>query len=136
MHRILICGDRHWKDYAEILFCLERIEDRENTVVVHGCCRGADSMANDAAKRLGIAVDPYPVHDRDWERLGLRAGPMRNRRMLGTLVKGRDRVIAFHKNVHKSKGTKDMINQAVRAGIRVTLCNGERCEEVTQEIPR
>jgi hypothetical protein len=68
------------------------------------------------AEELGIPVLSFPA---DWARFGRAAGPIRNQRMLDegkpTLV------LAFHNNIVESKGTKDMVKRARKAGIRVRL---------------
>jgi hypothetical protein len=88
------------------------------TSIVHGDCRGADKMAGEIATSLDIPVFVFPA---EWERFGNRAGPMRNQAMLNTVP---DLVIAFHDDIEKSKGTKDMVARARRAGIPVKIISG------------
>lgn len=93
-------------------------------VVIEGEAKGADTMARNAAIHLGIHVERYPA---DWEKFGRAAGPIRNLKML---MEGKPtHVIAFHDDIGKSKGTKDMINQARKAGLDVLLVG--RKTEVT-----
>ncbi len=75
-------------------------------------CRGADFLAVKAARACGI---PYVEFPAEWERFGKSAGPIRNQKMLD---EGKpDLVIAFHEDLEKSRGTKDMISRAFRKGI-------------------
>jgi len=113
--RVLVCGDREWKDFV----FMERILSRfwlHASVIIHGDARGADKMAANWAKSRGIRPEPYPA---DWDRYHRAAGPIRNRQML---KEGKpDVVVAFHDDIEKSKGTRDMINVAAEAGIQVFL---------------
>lgn len=113
--RVLVCGDRFWKGgIAPISAVLEKYP--AGTVVIHGAAAGADYFAGIAAERLGFEVEPYPA---DWDKYGRAAGPVRNSLMLS---QGRPtEVHAFHNDFEHSKGTKDMVQKARRAGIPVTV---------------
>jgi hypothetical protein len=121
MKRILICGDRAWED-AEII---ERFlaKQPKDTVVIEGEAPGADTLAREAAQKLGLTVAGFKA---DWGgKSGHGAGPERNTRMLKegqpTLVVG------FHRNMdgrgqgRKSAGTKDMLSKAILAGVPTYL---------------
>ena len=43
---------------------------------------GVDESYATAARGLGVAVVPHPVTDEGWDRLGKRAGPIRNAEMV------------------------------------------------------
>lgn len=111
--RLLICGDREWDDIESIrLFVLEV----KPSVIIQGMCRGADLLARQVAIEEDIPFEDYPA---DWEKHKKAAGPIRNSQML---KEGKpDRVGAFHDNIDKSRGTKDMIKKAEKAGVKVTL---------------
>ena len=111
--RVLVCGGRDWTDGEAILRELERIhQETPITAVIEGEAPGADRLARQAADELGIPVVPFPA---DWKRYGRRAGPARNQQMVN---EGQpDLVLAFHANAAPSKGTKDMIARAKKAGI-------------------
>jgi len=117
--RILVCGDRNWNLISPIRRELQAIAKElaySSIVVLHGACRGADTIAGEVAEELGLQVQGYPA---DWEKHGRAAGPIRNAQMLR---EGKpDLVLAFHTNMARSKGTKNMIEQANRAGIPVYL---------------
>ena len=112
--RVLVCGSRDWTDAALILETLRGVA--EVTVVIHGAATGADTLAGDAARTLGIHVLPFPA---DWERHGRAAGPIRNQQMLdeGKPVL----VLAFSENLNSSRGTADMVARARLWGVEVRL---------------
>jgi hypothetical protein len=84
---------------------------RPDLVIVHGGGPGVDESFATAARGLGIAVEPHPA-DRD--RLGERAGPVRNQEMVDA---GAARCLALHRAVSASKGPKHRVRQAIQAGI-------------------
>ena len=109
-----MCGDRNYSDASTILEALS--EFSSDRVLIHGDCRGADRLGAAIGLRLGMKVKAYPA---DWKTHGRAAGPIRNREMLR---KGRPTVVlAFHKSLHTSRGTKDMVECACRAGVDVVL---------------
>jgi hypothetical protein len=118
--KILICGDRNWTNKEIIKRELE-LFDRD-TVIIHGACRGADSWGGYIAYKLGFKdIRSYPAKWRDEEgRFRKWAGPERNQEMLD---KNPDieLVLAFHEDIWRSKGTKDMIERAKKANIEVKL---------------
>lgn len=117
--RLLVCGDRNFTDLKAIR---EVIEEIQPEVVIHGACRGADLLAKKVAVELGIIEWSYPA---DWSQFGKAAGPIRNTQMLRD---GKpDLVIAFHDDLENSKGTKDMVKQAKKAGVPTRI---ERSKEV------
>lgn len=110
--RILCCGDRWWTDKKLIHDVLAQLSD--DTVIIHGDCRGADRIAAMVGQELGLEIVAYPAK---WDRYGRGAGPIRNQQML---TDGRpDKVYAFHDNLEKSKGTRDMIERANTAHVEV-----------------
>lgn len=147
MRIILGCGDRHWKDYNKILRVLkaqhydERIDfiiegGQESTnkgTYDKGIYRyhyGADHLIKKAAMELGIQVMEFPAN---WDKFKLKAGPIRNKKMLeilnlfynlgflGTDESINTSVLAFHSNIKESKGTKNMVDIAKKAGVKVRI---------------
>lgn len=106
--RVLVCGDRHWNDYKIIR--RELLNFPKGTVVIHGNAKGADSIAGAITLELGLKEEKY---DAEWDIYGKAAGPIRNRRMLHEGEP--DVVLAFHKDIESSKGTKDMVSIARNA---------------------
>jgi hypothetical protein len=111
--RILICGDRDWKDYERMGDVLAQVLE-PGDMVVEGGANGADVMARDIARRMDIAVWEFPAN---WEYYGKGAGPIRNSKML---TEGQPQIVlAFHNDLATSTGTKDMVRKARSEGIRV-----------------
>ena len=112
--RVLICGDRHWCDNDTIKKYLESLP--KDTVIIEGEAPGADIMAREEAQKLGLKVLWFPA---EWAKYGRSAGPIRNKRMLDEDKP--DLVVAFHNNIEKSKGTRNMLKQAEMAKIPIKL---------------
>lgn len=115
--KILVCGSRHWEDRALIARTLaDKGCGYAPVKVIHGDCRGADRMAGEYAEHQGCSVFKFPA---DWTKYGRAAGPIRNQQMLD---EGKpDLVLAFHDDIERSKGTKDMVIRARNAGIPVEI---------------
>ena len=107
--KLIVSGDRDWTDVE----CVERalawaemqypsVERRE---LLHGDCRGLDTIAADCARKRGWNVTGYPA---EWGKHGKSAGPVRNRRMLAATTADVP-VLVFHDHPEKSKGTLDMV---------------------------
>lgn len=124
--RVLVCGDRAWNDPETIRKRLVLLP--AGTLIIHGdqgqvkrrrdgstYWIGADTQADHVAKALGLKTDPHPA---DWNKYGLAAGPRRNREMLDLKP---DLVIAFHRKIEYSKGTKDTVEEAKKRGIKVEV---------------
>lgn len=108
--RILVCGDRNWIDVQAIQRVLSAYPS--GTIVIEGGAKGADRIANNIANELGFKVITFPAN---WKKFGRAAGPIRNQQMLD---EGKpDRVIAFHHDLKKSRGTANMVKQARKAGV-------------------
>jgi hypothetical protein len=111
--RVIVCGSRNWLGLHKIKERLKHLPPE--TIIISGHCKGADMLGEWAAKDLGFTAEVYPA---DWRTHGYAAGPLRNQQMLDT---GADLVIAFHNNIAASKGTKDMLSRAVKAGVPIEL---------------
>ena len=110
--RVLVCGDRNWKESDPIRVFLCSLP--KDSVVIHGAARGADSVAGKIAEAIGLRVETYPAN---WNKFGKAAGHIRNKEMLDT---GKpDMVVYFHRNLKESKGTRNMVQQSVAAGLPV-----------------
>jgi len=110
--RVLICGSRNFIDEVAIAQVINNLDP--NDIVIHGCAIGADSIAGLLAKAKGLTVLEFPAQ---WKRYGKSAGPIRNRQML---TEGKpDLVYAFYQDKKKSRGTKNMVTQTKKAGIKV-----------------
>lgn len=116
--RVLVCGDRDWDDKVIIFIVLDGILRTSSgssggLIVIHGGAKGADTLADDWAKSRGVHRESYHAN---WERFGKAAGPVRNQLMID---EGKpELVVAFHDFLPNSKGTRDMVSRARKAGIR------------------
>lgn len=112
---VVITGSRHWTDRRRILQRLMELPD--DTILMHGDCKtGADPIADLCGRALGFTVQKFPAGWK-WNRgtlLNPEAGPKRNREMLDRKPQ---LVIGFHRDIEKSKGTKDCLKEAARRGI-------------------
>jgi len=128
MKKILVCGDRNWTDSKTIEKYLIKAKEKGYDTVIEGEARGADSIARDIALKLGMKVRKFPAK---WEEFGRSAGPIRNQQML---KEGQpDFVLAFHEDISKSKGTKNMLEIAKKAGVPTKLvssCSNNTADSV------
>lgn len=120
--RVLICGSRDWDSPNQIEMLLDGLLLRtaaadEKLVVIEGCARGADN----AAHLWGVdgKLLKHRHFPANWDLYGKRAGPIRNQEML---TKGRPHVVyAFSDDLEASRGTRDMVTRAQKAGLPVYL---------------
>ena len=110
--KILICGDRNYKNWEKIKEYLDTLGSK--TIIIHGCAKGADSLAGNLASGRGWGIMRFPAN---WSKYGRAAGPIRNQQMLDESKP--DLVVYFHDDIENSKGTKDMITRAEKANIPV-----------------
>lgn len=129
--RVIACGDREWTNRAVVRRRLEALPP--GTMVIHGAARGADSIAAEEARTIGLPVKAFPAH---WGHgpeclptcrrvVGRAAGPIRNRQMLAFLLEGgpseERRILAFHDDLSRSKGTADMVKIGRKAKVEVEV---------------
>lgn len=106
--RVLVCGGRDYSDQAHVDKVLNTIGGIRH--LFHGNARGVDTLAGNWGNRQdGVSVHPVPA---EWKKYGRKAGPIRNRKMLGQLP---DLVVAFP----GGRGTANMVKQAKAAGVEV-----------------
>jgi hypothetical protein len=130
---ILVTGDRNWINPLTHGRTVETAlygYRHHSPIVVHGAAPGVDTMADLHARTFGYEVRPHPA---DWNKYHRAAGPIRNTEMLEEKP---DLVLAFHDDLSNSKGTKNMVNQAVKAGIPVIhhTSTGQR-KVITSKVP-
>jgi len=107
--RTIIAGDRNFQDYELMKEAIEESEF-EITIVISGCARGADTLGEQWAEENDVPVLKFPAN---WDAYGRAAGPIRN----GEMAKSAEALIAFL--APHSKGTKNMIEQATKKGLKV-----------------
>lgn len=114
--RVLVCGGRQFTDRDLLEDTLDRLHRaRGFTVLIEGDAIGADRMAGAWAEARGV---DHRVFRADWDRLGAKAGPRRNRQMLD---EGRpELVVAFP----GGSGTAHMMRIARAAGVEVIAVPG------------
>lgn len=113
--RLLVTGDRDYKDYDAVRETLAKLQNQGFTTVIEGEARGADTFARVAGKELGMKVIALPAK---WDKYGMAAGPRRNAEML---TYNPELVVAFHDDLDNSKGTKDMVIKSRAKGLEVRL---------------
>lgn len=115
--KYLICGDRNWADAETIREFIDSLP--AGSVIIHGDCRGVDRIAGTAAAARGLDVRAMSAN---WEAFGRSAGPIRNTAMLQLKP---DECVAFHDDLGRSLGTKDMLAKATKAGIPVRVISSK-----------
>ena len=114
MKKIIVAGGRDFTDrdrirnICRIYFCNSWLNAAD--VLISGGCRGADALAQEWAENSGF---DFILHPADWDKHGRAAGPIRNRQM----AQDGNMLIAFWDG--KSRGTKNMIEEALKAGLEV-----------------
>lgn len=117
--RVIVCGSRDWNDYSMILEKLWGLrqtcfQQRDAVTVIEGAARGADRLAGQAARALGMTIEEHPA---DWAGRGRSAGFERNKLMLSL---GADLVWAFKDGFDHTLqrgGTEHMVKLAKDAGV-------------------
>lgn len=114
MFRVIIAGSRDFSNY-ELLrqyadYILSKIP--EEIEIVSGGASGADALGERYARERGYRIRRFPA---EWERYGLKAGPLRNREM----AKYADALIAYWDGI--SRGTKNMIDEATARGLKIRI---------------
>jgi len=118
--KVLVTADRHYKDefiVATVLsgFYQAAIDVYEDLTIIEGGGRGGDEMARKWGRNLE-GVEHITV-EAEWMKYGKPAGPIRNRKMFDEHEP--DVVIAFHDDLERSKGTRDMVDYAKSQGAAV-----------------
>ena len=113
--KVLICGSRGFNDYVLMKVQIMKLLDRFGTTItiISGGAKGADKLAEDVAKQLGISIT---ILEPDWDKHGKGAGMIRNNAMLDMKP---NIVLAFWDG--NSKGTKHTISEARKRKIEVHL---------------
>ncbi len=125
--KILVTGSRNWGVQHIEIIVRELSAFPKGTILVHGAClTGVDMIADVIGREMGFDVRPYPADWNGWRKKGkpLAAGPIRNREIVfSENLKDEpiDLCIAFHDNIAKSSGTKDMKEYAESVGLPVKL---------------
>lgn len=109
--KTIIAGGRDITD-SRILHAALDACDWKITEVVCGMARGADTLGKEWAEEFNIPVVEFPA---DWDKYGKAAGPIRNAEMADYA----EALIALWDG--KSRGTKNMIDQAIFRKMKVLV---------------
>lgn len=115
--KIIVAGGRDFKNYTllkETLDKLLRKRSPEEVEIVCGEAAGADSLGKKYAIEKGMDVASFPA---DWDGHGRAAGPIRN----GQMADYATHCLCFWDG--RSKGTKNMINQAKQRNLKLLVIN-------------
>ena len=125
-YRVIVAGGRDFKDEKYLKDSLDSLRTEYIDIeIVSGHANGADKLAEEYAKRLGLVLKVFPA---DWKKYGRAAGPIRNREMLSYITEGNPVVAAFWDG--QSKGTKNMIDQARKEDVECRIfmySKGDEC---------
>lgn len=114
--RVIVCGTRTFDDWELLRDTLDRLTAKLTEVlVVVGDAKGADKLAFEWAM---LRKHTCRRHYADWDKHGKKAGMIRNAEMIED-AGPKAAVIAFWDG--KSKGTKDTIDRARKAGLKVRV---------------
>jgi hypothetical protein len=118
-HKLIVAGGRDFNDYKLLSRKVSAIRKvvwseflADDLEIVSGGARGADRLGERWAKENHASMKQFPA---DWDRLGKRAGFVRNEQM----AKYADSLIAFWDS--KSAGTGHMINLARKYKLNVMI---------------
>ena len=107
--KTIIAGGRDITDFSLVVQAVAQ-SGFNITEVVSGRARGVDTLGENYATLKRIPIAKFPA---DWTTHGKAAGPIRNTQM----AQYADALIAIWDG--ESKGTKNMINQATKLGLKV-----------------
>ena len=109
--KTIIAGSRDVVDW-EIVHVAMLNSGFTVTEVVSGGAKGVDTLGEQWAYRCEIPVKRFPA---DWDKNGKAAGPIRNRQMAAYA----DSLVAVWDG--QSRGTKNMIDEAKKRGLKVHI---------------
>jgi hypothetical protein len=111
--RVIVCGGRKYDDRETVYRALDLIWQQapmDTMMVIQGGATGADALARDWCVMRAVEYVNVPAN---WDSFGLKAGPLRNQKMVSKYKPAL--VLAFP----GGKGTADMVRRAEEAGVAV-----------------
>ena len=113
--KLIVAGGRDFKDYHLLKEALDSFQQEYGNIteVVSGGARGLDKLGEQYANENNIPIKRFVP---DWERLGKKAGHVRNRQMGDYAKEHGGMLVAFWDK--QSKGTKGMIDYASKIGLK------------------
>lgn len=132
MKKVIVAGSRTFHEYETVQSTLSAMFE-EPVIIVSGGANGPDTMGAKWAAEVGYPIEKHPAHWMNLDVPGCKirynahgpynanAGMNRNKRMLESVQANPDggMVVAFWNG--RSKGTKNMIEIAQKAGIEVHI---------------
>ena len=116
MFRVIIAGTRTFSDYSLLAEYADKklaeVSKKDSIEIVSGGASGADALGERYAKERGYYIRRF---DAEWKRYGRAAGPRRNKQM----AEYADALLAYWDG--KSRGTKNMIEEAKKRGLKVAI---------------
>lgn len=122
-YNVAIIGSRNYNNKEAIFDYLDSKRDKIDILVSGGCPKGADSIAQEWAKKRGLSI---LIHYPDWS-TGKGAGFARNK----NIVDSADIIVAWTTG---SKGTQHSLDYAAKIGKQTITFNVEPDREI--EIPQ
>lgn len=110
--KLIIAGGRDCNSFKLLLNAIKELEIPVDakTEIVSGMAKGADTLGCMYAEEFDLKLHKFPAQ---WDLHGRKAGPLRNIEM----AKFADSLLALWDG--KSKGTKHMIDEATKRGLKV-----------------
>jgi hypothetical protein len=116
---VVVSGSRDWEPMDLIRSELDKIHaEHDKVIIISGGASGVDHSTRVVCEHKGYFFVEIPA---PWFAFGAKAGPIRNG---WELVFEPNLVLAFHPNIKKSKGTKDMVSKAKKKKILVRMITG------------
>jgi len=117
--KVIVAGSRDIQDYEIVKKAIES-SGFEVEEVVSGTARGVDRFGEQWAQETCKLITRFPA---SWDAYGKRAGYLRNEQM----AKYSDALVAVWDG--ESKGTKHMVDLAIKHGLKVFVFNTKENNE-------
>lgn len=124
MKAVLVTASREWQWRDVPVFRARLGLYPAGTILIHGGARGGDWIAGKLGEEMGFQVEEFPVTEEDWKAYGLRAGPIRNGRMVARLVQLAAGGAECHVEgfpLGRARGTRDCLRTAKREAGKLNL---------------
>ena len=112
--KVVFTGDRNWSDIKRVKQIFRSIP--KDSIIIVGDAKGLDYFVEKIASEANMKVIVYKA---EWDKYGLKAGPIRNRLMINENQP--DLIIGFHNDIKSSKGTLHTLNYGKLKGIKTYL---------------
>jgi hypothetical protein len=123
-YTILITGSRKWKDTGIIrklvISAQSKHPDRKIRFIFGDCKSGADQIAYGFCLAYSVPYVRFMAH---WDKLGKKAGPIRNQEMVEYKP---DEAYAFREPGALNTGTDGCVDLCLSAGVKVTIIGEQR----------